>query len=350
MRHRPVFLLIFAVFALSAITLPAAAQPPITTPQASPAAHVEQTVGITEIAIDYHRPRVNGRQIWGTLVPFDQVWRAGANENTTIRFSTPVKVEGQDLAAGTYGLHTLPTAGSWTVIFSRNSTSWGSFTYDPEEDALRVEVKPQPAEQEEWLSYSFEDLSANGATVALRWEKLKVPFRIEVDTPNLVLANARNELRGIQRFSWQGWFQAAQYAFRNGLALEEAAAWTDRAIGLEENGQTLGLKAQILQQLGRTEEFETTLAKAVEVANEPQLNLLGYAVLGQGDTARAIELFEENTRRHPDSWNVWDSLGEAQAAAGQTADAAKNYKKALAAAPDGQKSRIEGVLKDLAAK
>src|SRR5712692_2724975 len=114
-------------------------------PRASQRGTVTQRIGLTDITITYHRPSVGGREIWGKTVPYGQVWRAGANENTTISFTDDVSVEGHALPAGTYGLHTLPTADQWTIIFSKNSTSWGSFSYDEKEDALRVTVKPHPA-------------------------------------------------------------------------------------------------------------------------------------------------------------------------------------------------------------
>src|SRR6187401_3267360 len=118
----------------------------LTGPNASPAASVSQTIGLTDIAVTYHRPATNGRKIWGGLVPYDQVWRAGANQNTTISFSTPVTVNGTKLAAGTYGLHMIPTASQWTVIFSNESGAWGSFSYDQKEDAARITATPQTAE------------------------------------------------------------------------------------------------------------------------------------------------------------------------------------------------------------
>ena len=132
-------------------------------PRASQHAVVTQRIGITDVSINYHRPLVNKRKIWGGVVPYGDVWRAGANENTTIAFSDPVSVEGKTLPKGTYGLHMIPGENEWTVIFSRNSTSWGSFTYDQKEDALRVAVKPQPAEFHEALTYDFDDTSTKMA-------------------------------------------------------------------------------------------------------------------------------------------------------------------------------------------
>src|ERR1700675_3627860 len=139
-------------------------------PDVSQAAEVKKRIALTDITVKYHRPLVNGRKIWGGLVPYGKVWRAGADENTTIEFSDPVSVEGKPLAKGVYGLHMIPTADSWTVIFSKMSSAWGSYTYKQEEDALRVTVKPRPTEMEEALEYEFEDLKADSATITLKWE------------------------------------------------------------------------------------------------------------------------------------------------------------------------------------
>ncbi len=338
-----------SVLALAAtvalIPLPATGQ--ITAPRVSPHAVAQQTIGISEVTIDYHRPQIRDREVWGALVPYDNVWRAGANDNTVIVFSHDVKIEGKPLAAGTYGLHMIPSAGPWTVVFSTNSTSWGSFSYDEKEDALRVQVKPTAAPLEEWLSYGFEDLSATAATAYVHWEKLKVPFRVEVNTPEVVLGNMRNELRSTAGFQWQSFLGAANYALQNTSDLEQALTWAERAVAMQESGRTLGLKALILGRLGRGEEAEATLEKAVEVATEAELNFLGYALLGAGKADQAIELFQTNVDRHSDSWNVWDSLAEAQGNGGDKKSAIKSYSKALSLAPDDQKSRIEAALRQL---
>jgi hypothetical protein len=149
-------------------------------PRLSQRASVTQRIGLTDITINYHRPAVGGREIWGKTVPYGKVWRAGANENTTITFSDGVTVEGKPLAAGTYGLHTIPDKDQWTIIFSKNATSWGSFSYDEKEDALRVNVKPHAAEAFEALTYTFDDVKPDSAVATLRWEKLAVPFQIGV--------------------------------------------------------------------------------------------------------------------------------------------------------------------------
>src|SRR6266704_3185245 len=161
-------------------------------PRVSQRGSVTQRIGMTDITINYHRPAVSGREIWGKTVPYGKVWRAGANENTTIAFSDDVMVEGKPLAAGTYGLHTIPDKDQWTIIFSKNATSWGSFSYDEKEDALRVSAKPHAAESFDVLTYVFEDVKEDSAAATLRWEKLAVPFRISVDVKAVVLKSVKN--------------------------------------------------------------------------------------------------------------------------------------------------------------
>lgn len=316
-------------------------------PRRSQQQTITQTIGVSEVTIAYHRPLVNGRQIWGTLVPYDQVWRAGANDNTTIHFSDPVKVEGEDLAAGTYGLHMLPGESEWRVIFSHNSTSWGSFSYDPAEDALQVTVEPRKAPFQEVMQYRFDDLSEDGGVIVLHWEELEVPFEVELDTPALALTKIRNDLRHLPGFSWQGWQSAAAYCQRNDFNHEEALEWAERALSMAENFQTLTTKAGLLQQMGKTDEAMELAEKSLEYASEGQTNRLGYQFMQQGELDKAIEIFARNTRDHPESWNAWDSLGEGQAAKGLIKEAIANYQKALEMAPEAQHARIRGVLENL---
>src|ERR1044072_98450 len=155
------------------------AQSDLKLPDVSQAAEVKQRIALTDITVNYHRPLVNGRKIWGGVVPYGKVWRAGANENTTIEFSDPVSVEGKPLDKGTYGLRMIPKQDYWTVIFSKDNPGWGSFSYDQKEDAWRAGVKQKPlAEQKEALEGECEDLKPDSTAVTLKWEKLGVPFTV----------------------------------------------------------------------------------------------------------------------------------------------------------------------------
>ncbi len=328
---------------------PASAQgPPLVLPEASPKASVSQTIGLTDISISYHRPAVNARKVWGGLVSYGEVWRAGANENTVISFSTPVTVAGQKLAAGRYGLHMLPTEKDWTVIFSTQSNAWGSFGYDQKEDAARVSATPRVSSMEERLSYTFDDPTDKAVTVSLNWEKLKVPIKVEVDVAATVTANIREQMRGLPRFFWQGWNQAAAWCARNDTNLDEALTWVDRSIGIARNFTNLRTKATILEKKGDAKGAEKLREEASKVATEAELNQLGYQLLGQKKVDEAIETFQRNVTEHPKSWNVHDSLAEAYAAKGDKAKATASYRKALELTTDeAQKERIQKELAKL---
>ncbi|MEO8197060.1 MAG: DUF2911 domain-containing protein [Thermoanaerobaculia bacterium] len=338
---------LFTFGTLAGVPVAFAQSPPLTVPQPSQAATVSQTVGLTAITITYHRPRVQGREIWGKLVPFGEIWRAGANENTTIEFSTPVEVEGHVLPAGRYGFHTLPTAGSWQLIFSSVDTNWGSFAYDAKEDLLRVEVKPEAAPFEEALAYTFDDATARETTVALRWEKLRVPFKVTVDTPEVVYQSLKSELRGLPQFFWQPWNQAATTLLTSKIHLDDAMVWVDRSIAIQKNFANSFTKARLLGEKGDTAGAKKLMDEALPGATEVELNAYGYQLLGAGSATDAVAIFRENVKRNPKSWNAQDSLAEGLVALGKKEEATAAYQKALAMAPEAQKARIQGILDGL---
>ncbi|MFQ5569819.1 MAG: DUF2911 domain-containing protein [Rhodothermales bacterium] len=355
------WILVMAVAWLAAE--PVAAQ--VTTPVVSPYATVSEQLGLTDITIKYCRPGVKGRKIWGGVVPDGLAspfpgfgsgnpfpWRAGANENTTISFEHDVLIEGEKLHAGTYGLHMIPGEDEWVVVFSRNSTSWGSFFYDEAEDALRVTVAPEKGSFQERLVYEFMDQDdAGSATIALLWEEVKVPFKVAVDNYHeVVLASMRDELRSRGGFSWQGYAQAANFALQNNTNHEEALQWAETAIAQNKAFNTLSIKAGLLAQMGNIDEGIAVMDEAVPMATENQLNAYGYQLMAQNQMDKALEIFTLNVERHPDSWNPHDSLAECYANMGDTENARKYYQMALDKLPEGDtanKDRIEGVLADL---
>ena len=319
--------------------------PPLKLPQASPEATVSQTVGLTDVTINYHRPAVNKRTIWGDLVPYGQVWRAGANENTTIEFSTPVAVGGKAIPAGTYGLHMLPTEKDWTVIFSSVSSAWGSFSYDEKEDVARVTVTPKPAPFEERLEYRFENPTETSVDVEMAWDKLAVSFPVTVDTNAVVMASLQSQLRGLPRFGWQAWNTAANWALTHDQNLGQALQWADQSVNTQTNFTNLRTKAAILEKQGDAKQAEELRAQAMKIATEADINQYGYQLLGQKKYDEAIAVFRKNIKDYPNSWNVYDSLGEALAAKGDKKASIENYRKALSMTTDPtQKKRIEGVL------
>lgn len=326
----------------------AAQVPGLTAPEVSPAATVSQVVGLTTLEVSYHRPAANGRAVWGALVPFGQVWRAGANENTTFTVSTPVTVNGTTLGAGTYGLHMIPTATTWTVIFSREAGAWGSFSYDEKEDVARVTVKPEAAPQQERLGYSFDEPTADAVTLAMRWEKLRVPIPIKIDLGRTVLDTYKAQLRGLPRFGWQGWNQAANWAAENGIDLADALVWVDRSVNMNRNFTNLRTKSLVLAKKGDQAAAATILQEAMSMATETEINAYGYQLLGQRKVDEALAMFEKNVRDHPDSWNALDSLAEAYVAKGERQKALEYYTKAMnMTTVDLQKTRIAGAIEQL---
>ena len=318
-------------------------------PEPSPAATTEQTIGITEVKVVYHRPAVNGRTIWGQLVPYNEPWRAGANENTLATFSSDVKVGGKPLKAGTYGLHMIPTAREWTIAFSNMTTAWGSFTYDPKEDAARITVTPRTEPtSEERLSYGFDDVTDSKGTLVLRWEKLAVPIAIEVDTPKVVMASVRGELRGLAGFRSETLTQAARYWLQHGGNLDEALKFADTAIQRGGQYQSHMVKAMILDKKGNAAAAAEERSKAQAVATENDLNQSAYTLINDKKVDEAIKVLMAATQRFPEAWNLQDSLGEALALKGDKAAAHAAYTKALSLTKDpAQKKRIEGAIAKL---
>src|SRR6195256_5607984 len=281
------------ILAAGAIALPAQSLV-MSLPRQSQRATVSQRVALTDITIAYHRPLAGGRKIWGGLAPYGQVWRAGANENTTIEFSDPVTVEGQALAKGIYGLHMIPNPDSWTIIFSKTNTAWGSYSYKQDEDALRMNVKPRPlAEPKEALEFEFEDLKPDSTAVTLKWEKLGVPFTVSIKDADQTLQNIRAQLKGRGQFTWQALDEAAQFCLTRKINLDEALRWADASIQNEERFDNVSTKADILKALNRPDEAKTTWNHAVEIATAPQLYSYGRRLQNEKQNAEAMEIFKQ---------------------------------------------------------
>ena len=232
------------------------------TPRPSPNATVSQTVGITHITIDYSSPGVKNRTIWGELVPFGEVWRTGANEVTSITFDDPVKINGSELPAGTYGIHTIPGETEWEIIFSKDTEVDAGSNYDTEKDALRIKVKPEAAPFIERMIFIFTNTTDNKTTVNLWWEKLRVSFDIEVNTQENVFAKADEKL------SWLPSFQAANYCLTNNVNLEKGMKWIEASVLLEEVYWNTRIKAQLQNKLGMKDEAIATMEKAVELGGK----------------------------------------------------------------------------------
>jgi len=319
-------------------------------PLQSQRAEVSQRIGLTEITINYHRPLVNGRKVWDGLVPYGKVWRAGANFNTTISFSDPVQIEGKPLDKGTYGLHMIPNADQWTIIFSKNSTSWGAFTYDEKEDALRVTVKPKPADMHNALTYDFADLQKDSAVIELEWEKIAVPFKVSVDVHDVVEASLKKQLRNLSQYTWISGDDAANYLLAEKFDLDDALMYANKSIENEDRTDNELTKSKVLTALNRKDEAAAAQKKALEIASPLQVHMYARQLQGEKRSEEAFAIFRENAKKHPDQWFVHSGLARIYCSQGKFDDAAKEMKVALAGAPDSQKSYVDGLVKRLEAK
>lgn len=316
-------------------------------PRASQHAMVIQRIGITDIRVNYHRPLANGRQIWGKVVPYGQVWRAGANENTTITFSDPVTIEGQPLDKGAYGLHMIPGENQWTVIFSKTSTAWGSFSYKQDEDALRVNVKPQPADAYNALTYDFDNVKPDSAVVTMRWDKVAVPFKVEIKVNDLVTASIHRQLHGLNQYYWEVWDDAAGYLLANKIDLDEALKDEDQSIQTEERYDNLMNKSKILEAMGRKQDAEAFRTKALDKASALQLYFYGRQLQGDKKQDEAIAIFRSTAKKYPGEWTSHMAMARVYSAQGDFDNALKEVKLSLTGAPDSNKANLENYVKRL---
>jgi hypothetical protein len=339
------------------------AQGVITTPRTpSPAASVTQAIGISTVTINYSRPSVKGRKIWDSLVPYGYnvqgfgagnraPWRAGANENTSIKFSDDATVEGHPVPAGEYGLFfVVYPDNTGEVILSKDYKAWGSFWYDSTLDFLRAKIQLRDIPMTEMLTYDFMNDTKNSAELVLNWEKKQFPVKIGFDVDKIVMDNAAEQLKNSVGFSWQGYASAANYALQNNVNLDQAVAWSNIAVSQNKNFNTLSLKSNLLKAAGKTTEASAVMDSAIQVSTEAELNTYAYGLLAQGKMDDAIQMFLLNTKRHPESANVWDSLGEGYFTKGDKKNATISFKKSLSMNPPAPtKLNSEKFLKQMGA-
>nr|WP_299385422.1 DUF2911 domain-containing protein [Allomuricauda sp.] len=318
-------------------------------PRGSQMAKVSQRIGSTDVSIVYSRPSVNDREIWGALVPYgmnnlgfgtaaESPWRAGANENTIFKTSHDLTIGGKKLPAGKYGLHMIVNEDNTaTVIFSKNHGAWGSYFYEPGEDALRVDVETKEIAHVEQLTFSFNNVDATSAVAALSWEKKEIPFKIETDVTENVLARIRQELQTTPGFSRQSWEQAANYAQNNGGDLDEALQWVDAAIAgqffSQKTFNNLSIKSQILAKQGKTAEAKALMDEALPLGTVFQVHGYGRQLIGQGNTDEALKVFKWNAKNHKGTWPVHYGLARGYSAIGDNKSTIKHLKLALENAP-----------------
>ncbi len=323
---------------------------------------IEQ-IGITDVTIKYDRPGVKGRegQIYGTdivHVGYENLgfgtskaapWRAGANENTTFEFSTNVKIEGKEIAAGKYGFFVAYDPNECTLIFSKNSTSWGSYFYDDKEDVLRVKVKPVALDKSvERLKYEFINQTENSAVVSLEWEKLSIPFKLEVDLVNTQFDNLRLALRNKDGFSWDVSEQAAALCLQNNTNLQEGLQWSDNAVSFEKNFTTLKTNAGLLEKLGKKQKADSTMRAAMALGSMIELHQYGRMLITQKKSKEALEVFQLNAKKNPKQFTTFAGLTRGYSATGDYKNALVNAKAALALAPDDlNKNSVKSMIEKL---
>ncbi len=331
-------------------------------------ATVSEFIGLTEVKVLYNRPGVKGREgkIFGTSIAhygfIDQQfgfskaapWRAGANENTIFSVSKDVKIEGQNLPAGKYGLFMALSENETTIIFSKNSDSWGSFYYNPKEDVLRVTVK-QLKEQPlvERLKFEFTDQTESSAVLSLLWEKWKIPMKIEVDLVNDQLNTFREEIRSDKGFTHLAFVQAAKYCLQKNVNLEEGFFWADKAITESyigtSNFTTLSLKAKFLEKLGKTDEATALMQKAIPLATVMELHNYGKELLQAKKVTEALAIFKLNDSKNPSDYVVKVGMTRGLSAMGNYKDALKFAKAALILLPENsvEKAKLEDMVTKL---
>lgn len=328
-------------------------------------ASVSEQIGIVKIVINYSRPGVRGREgkIYNTPVAhygfvdqghgtsYSTPWRAGANENTTFSFSHPVRIEGKDLPAGTYGFFIALGEQESTLIFNKVSTSWGSFYYDPSFDALRVTVPNKPLDKSvEWLKYEFMDQTDSSAVIAMSWEKRTIPFRVEADVKKLQIEAFRRDFMTTR--GYDDFVSAAQYCIRHNYELEQALAWMDRAISFRimgrANYQTLSTKATILIKLNRYDEANKIMAEALPMGTMLEVHFYGRTLQGANKPDEAMKVFKMNFDKHPKEYTTNLGMARGYSGLGDYKKALGYMKAAVQFAPDpGSKARAESMSKVL---
>ena len=328
-----------------------------TPPGGSQKSFVKQHIGgVGKVAIEYSSPGVRERTIFGGVVPYGfnnlgfglstaenpSPWRAGANENTTFYFSHDVTIEGEALPAGKYGFFIAPAEeGPWTVIFSKDNNHWGSFYYQEENDALRVEVSPEEASHHEWLTYEFIDRQSNSATVALMWADKRLPIKIELANPaEAHMIQIEAELNNQLGFSFQNWATAARYASGVGEH-EKAILWAESAVSApfigQKNWATMSTKGFVLNAAGKSEEANAVMDEAIKMpgANAGAVHQYGRQLIAAGQDEKALEVFKFNHKKNDGVWPTNYGLARGYSAVGNFKQALKYMQLAKANVPAG---------------
>jgi tetratricopeptide (TPR) repeat protein len=336
---------------------------------------VSQHIGPVEVSIDYSSPAVHGPdgkdrrgEIWGKLVPYGMTnlgfgngkpgpWRAGANENTVLATSNDVIIDGKRLPAGRYGVHMIAGPEEWTVVFSKDSTSWGSFWYDEAADALRVKAKPHKNDYREWLTYEFTARRPSEATVEMQWEDLAVPLTIKVNNiDDIYVTRLRQELEAVRGFHYKGYAAAAMYCVQVNTHLDQALEWAEAAVSMpgigQANFETLSAKSQVLAKMGRQAEADTAMQAAIHhpTASPFDFHQYGRQLIAEKKYQEALAVFKLSAERNGDAWPVHVGLARGYSGVGDVKTALEHARKALEQAPDPlNRDSLQAMVKTLAA-
>lgn len=324
-------------------------------PQTSPKVKESQYLGVTEIQVNYSSPAVKGRDIWGPVVPMngDPIpWRVGANMNTTIAFSTDVKIEDQPLKAGSYGLHAIPRTNEWTLLFAKNDNQWGSYYLDTlNEIALKVKVKPVQNSHSEQLDFEFKNRTDSSLQIAIEWEKLSIPFTISIDLTQTTVESFRYQLLGASTYAWEAWDAAARWCLNHNTNLDEALAWSDRSISGGYGGYAsitnftnLSTKSSILWALGKKQESDDIMKQAIPLMDNVQNDYwVGKSLSDQGRVELSLAFFDQMIEKFPEVWYVYLGATRAEYLNGNNKKALNHLDKAKTMAPSNYADYLKGL-------
>lgn len=321
----------------------------LTFPQESPKSQIYQRFGLTDMTISYSSPAVKGRTIWGGIVPYGQVWRAGANGNTTISFSTDVSINGKPLPKGMYGVHLIPNEQEWIFIFSKEYELWGSYFYKQEHDALRVTVKPEKAEHREWLTFDVVDKAESQSTIVLHWEKLKGVLKVEANTSAILVQNIRKEMKTDVFWNPVELFKAASYFVHHDLELSEAEGWLMQAQRIDaDRFKYRALRSAMQKRKGNVAKADSIMQSALQKAEQMEVVQYAFELADvHKKTNDAIPILQSSIKQNPDSWLGYYALGQMYEKIGKKIEAKEQYKISQPKAPEPMKARLAQLLAGL---
>jgi len=329
-------------------------------PQKSPKVLESQKIGVTDITIDYSSPAVKDRDVWNNqqIIPQNGnpiPWRAGANMNTTITFSTNVNIEGEMLKAGTYGFHIIPNEETYTLLFAHNHNQWGSYYLDIEKDiSLRLEVTAVDCNFSEQLNFEFLNRSENSVVIGLEWGDKRIPFTVSVDLNKTVVESFRNELRGVNTYHWQAWDDAAKWCLVHDTNLEEALEWSNRSINggyygfaANKNVTNTGTNIKLLKKANKTDKVAEAIAESKKMlVNEHDANELSIFFLRTEFYEDALDYSKNKLKVFPDSWSLLLNKGIANYFLNNAKAAIKDVKEVIKLAPEQFNNRLNEIINE----